>query len=260
MGDWATVARMRTVVAGMLGVLVALTLGSCSSSSTPTTAPKTASVGNVKGKTPAQILAAAAAAARKAGFAHYRLSAVEGKNSQIITGDASSSDGQQTIVQGTRHIHVLYTGGVAYVQGDAGGLSSAMGFTSAVATQYANKWIAVHSTDSLFKSIVSAVTLAGTLEQLQPTGTLTLSGTATVAGRQTIGVKGGLPGPAQSGVTGTTTLFVATSNPTVPLKLSGTAAEGSQHVVESGIFSNWGKALHLIAPTGAVAFSTVPTK
>jgi hypothetical protein len=249
-------------MAGVLGALVALTLASCSSS-TPAATGKTATtagVGDLQGKTPAQILAAATAAARKTGVAHYRLSAVEGKNSQIITGDASQTEGQQSIVQGTRHIHVLYTGGVAYVQGDAGGLSSAMGFTSAVAASYANKWIAVHSSDSLFKSIVSAVTLAGTLEQLQPTGTLTLTGTTTVAGREAIGVKGGLPGPPQSGVTGSTTLYVATSNPTVPLKLSGAANEGAQHVVESGSFTNWGKALHLVAPTTSVPFSSVPAK
>ena len=59
------------------------------------------------------------------------------------------------------------------MQGDAGGLTSAMGLSSTVAANYANKWIAVHSTDSLYKSIVSAVTLAGTLAQLNPTGTLT---------------------------------------------------------------------------------------
>ena len=129
-----------------------------------------------------------------------------------------------------------------------------------MASKYADKWIAVHSTDSLFKSIVSAVTLAGTLQQLQPTGTLILTGTTTVAGREAIGVKGGLPGPPQTGVTGATTLYVATSDPTVPLKLSGAADEGTQHVVEAGSFTSWGKALHLVAPTNSVAFSSVPTK
>ena len=77
----------------------------------------------------------------------------------------------------------------------------------------------MHSTDSLFKSIVSAVTLAGTLAQLNPTGTLTVTAPTTVAGRQAVGVKGGLPGTPQSGVTGTTTLFVAASDPTVPLEV-----------------------------------------
>jgi hypothetical protein len=255
--------RMRKIVAGVLGALIAVTAASCSSSSPAAKSSgssKTASVGSLSGKTPAQILKAATASANKTGSTHYVLTAVEGSSSQTISGDASATEGQQTVVQGTQMIQVIYTGGIAYVKGNSGGLTSAMGFTASVAATYANKWIAVHSTDSLFKSIVSAVTLAGTLAQLNPTGTLTLTGPTTVAGRQAIGVKGGLPGTPQSGVTGKTTLYVAASDPTVPLKFNGTAAEGTEHVVDTGTFTDWGKALKLTVPAGAVAFSSVPTK
>ncbi len=262
-----TVAQMRKIVAGVLGALMALTAASCSSSSpsaknttSTTKAPSKASVGDLKGKTAAQILKAATTAATKAGSAHYVLSAVEGTSSQTISGDASMTNGQQTVMQGTQHIQVVYVGGVAYVQGNATGLTSAMGFPATVATNYANKWIAVHSTDSLFKSIVSAVTLAGTLAQLNPTGALTVTAPTNVSGRQAIGVKGGLPGTPQQGVSGTTTLFVAAMNPTVPLEFSGTAAQGTQHVTDKGTFSDWGKPLKLTAPTGSVPFSSVPTK
>ncbi len=241
----------------MLVALVALIATSCSSGSG---GAQTASIGSLSGKTAAQILTAATAAAKKTGSAHYVLSAVEGASSQTITGDASETEGQQTVAQGSQNIQVIYVGGIAYVRGDSGGLTSAMGLSATVATTYANKWIAVHSTDSLFKSIVSAVTLAGTLAQLNPTGKLTLTDPTTVAGRAAVGVKGGLPGTPQSGVTGTTTLYVAASQPTVPLKFSGTAQEGSQKVKDTGTFTDWGKALKLTAPTGAVAFSSLPAK
>ncbi|MDR3647918.1 MAG: hypothetical protein P4L20_02405 [Acidimicrobiales bacterium] len=249
---------MRRTVAVVVGALVAVAASSCSSS--PGTRSATAQVGALAGKTPAQILSAATAAAKKAGTAHYVLTAVQGKQSQTISGDASQTQGQQTVVQSSQHIQVVYVGGVAYVQGDSGGLTSAMGMPASVAKTYADKWIAVHSSDSLFKSIVSAVTLGGTLEQLNPSGKLTLTNATTVAGKQAVGVKGGLPGTPQSGVTGTTTLFVAASKPTVPLKFSGTASEGSQHVVDTGTFTNWGKPLNLTAPSGAVAYSSLPTK
>ena len=249
---------MRRLAIVVLGVVVAVGAASCTSS--PSTPATKATVGDLNGKTPAQILSAATAAANKAGSAHYVLTAVQGKQTQTITGDAGQSEGRQSVDQGTQHIQVVYVGGIAYVQGDAGGLTSAMGIAATVAKTYANKWIAVHSSDSLYKSIVSAVTLAGTLEQLNPSGTLTLTGTTTVGGLQAVGVKGGLPGTPQSGVTGTTTLFVAASKPTVPLKFSGTASQGSQHVVDTGIFTDWGKALDLTAPAGAVAFSTLPAK
>jgi hypothetical protein len=250
---------MRRIVAGALGALVALTAASCSSSSN-TTPSATATVGALSGKTPAEILSAATTAAKKAGSAHYVLSAAQGKQSQTISGDASPTEGRQMVVQATQQIEVIYVGGVAYVRGDSGGLASAMGFAASVAQSYANKWIAVHSTDSLFKSIVSAVTLAGTLAQLNPTGQLSLTSATTVAGQTAVGVKGGLPGTPQAGVTGSTTLYVAASKPTVPLKFAGTASEGSNHVVDKGTFTNWGKPLHLSAPAGAVAYSSVPTK
>jgi hypothetical protein len=246
------------MVVVVVGTLLAVAASSCSSS--PSTPAATATVGDLNGKTPTQILSAATAAAKKAASAHYVLTAVQGKETQTISGDASQSEGRQSVVQGSEHIQVVYVGGIAYVQGDSGGLTSAMGMTATVAKSYANKWIAVHSTDSLFKSIVSAVSLAGTLEQLNPSGKLTLTDVKTVGGQQVIGVKGGLPGTPQSGVTGTSTLFVSTSKPTIPVKFSGTATEGSQHVVDTGTFTDWGKALHLTAPSGAVAYSSLPTK
>jgi hypothetical protein len=257
---------MRKIVPGVLGAVIALTAASCGSSGTTakgTDHPKTVStadVGSLKAKTGAQILKAATTAATHAGSTHYELSAVEGTSTQTISGDASPTEGRQVVAQGTQHIQVVYVGGVAYVQGNAAGLASAMGFATAVATNYANKWIAVHTGDGPFKSIVSAVTLAGTLAQLNPTSPLTVTAPTTVAGRQVVGVKGGLPGPPQSGVTGHTTLFVAASDPTVPLEFSGTAAQGSQHVVDKGTFTDWGKPLKLTAPAGSVPFSSVPTK
>ena len=250
---------MRKTVPALLAAVVALTAASCGSSG-PAAGAKTASIGSLAGKTPAQILTLATASAKTSGSAHYVLRAVEGTSSQTISGDASASEGQQQVVQGSQHIQVIYVGGVAYVQGDSEGLTSAMGLTSTVANSYANKWIAVHSTDSLFKSIVSAVTLAGTLAQLNPTGKLSLTAPTTVAGRAAVGVKGGLPGTPQSGVTGNTTLYVAATAPTVPLKFSGTAKQRGQSVKDSGTFSNWGKALTLTAPTGSVAFSSLPSK
>ena len=252
---------MRKLVVTAAVTVMALTAASCSSSpstsaKSPPPAPK-ASVGSLSGKTPAQILTAALAAATKSGSTHYVLTAVEGSSSQTISGDATTTEGHQTVVQGTQQIEVIYVGGTAYVKGNATGLTADMGLSTTQAATYANKWIAVKSTDSLFKSIVQAVTLAGTLSDLNPSGTLTLTAPTTVAGRQAIGVKGGLPGKPQTGVTGSTTLYVAASDPTVPLMFSGKASSGTQHAVDKGTFTNWGKAVQLTAPTGAVPLSTV---
>jgi len=68
---------MRRIVAVVAGALIAVAASSCSSS--PGTSTPTAQVGALTGKTPAQILGVATAAAKKAGSAHYVLSAVQGK-------------------------------------------------------------------------------------------------------------------------------------------------------------------------------------
>ena len=249
---------MRTIGAGLLAAAAVLGLGACSSSTT--NAPgATAAVGDLHGKTPSEILAAAAAAANRAGSAHYVMTAHQGSQVQTIAGDASASQAQQSVTQGTQHIQVTYVGGVAYVQGNAAGLHSAMGLSTGTAAKFAGTWIAIHNGDALYSSIVQAVSLSSTVAQLAPTGTLTLTAPTTIAGRQAVGVRGGLPGPSQSGVTGSTTLYVSAASPTVPLRFVGDARQGSQRVRDEGTFSNWGRPLHLDAPGKSVPFSSLPT-
>ena len=246
--------RMRKIAAGMLGALAAVGVASCGGPPAPT-----AQVGALKGKTPSDIVSAATAAAEASGTVHYVLTATSAGQSQTIEGDVSKSTARQSITQGSHHIEVVLVHKVAYVLGDAGGLSTAMGLKTSVANHYAGTWIAVHSSDTLYSSITSAVTLDSILADLVPSGTLSLTAPRTVAGRQVIGVHGGLPGPAQSGVTGSTTLFVATNRPTLPISVSGTATMGKQHVTDTGSFTKWGVAVHLAAPSGSVAFSSLPT-
>ncbi|HUY21010.1 MAG TPA: hypothetical protein VMV22_01585 [Acidimicrobiales bacterium] len=248
---------MRKTVVGVAVTLVGLTVGACGSSSTAT---PTAHVGDLAGKTPAQVLSAAVAAARAQRTAHYVMTAHNGGQTQTISGDAGPSEGQQTVKQGTQQIKVVYVASVAYVQGNAGGLSSVMGLKAATANTFAGKWIAIHKTDGgLYSSIAQSVTLVSTLTQLEPSGNLTLTGLATVAGRQVIGVRGGLPGQAQSGVTGSATYFIATTHPTLPLRFSGQVKSGTQSALDDGSFSKWGVPLHLSAPTTTVPFSSIPT-
>ena len=249
-----TVARMRRIVAGLLGALAALGVASCGGAPVPT-----AQVGALKGKTPSDIVSVAKAAAEASGSAHYVLTATSAGQTQTIEGDVSKSSARQSITQGSHHIEVVLVHDTAYVSGDSGGLSTAMGLKTSVADRYAGMWIAVHSSDSLYASITSAVTLDNILAELVPSGTLSLTAPRTVGGRQVIGVHGGLPGPSQSGVTGSTTLFVATNRPTLPISVSGTATMGKQHVTDTGSVTKWGVAVHLAAPSGSVAFSSLPT-
>ncbi|HTZ08570.1 MAG TPA: hypothetical protein VMB72_05845 [Acidimicrobiales bacterium] len=245
---------MRRFAPGLVVGLMVVSLAACGGSSAPA-GSKTAQVGDLQGQKPTQVIAAAEAAAKAAGSVRYVLVARDGSQTQTIQGVAGTDEAQQTVTEGTQKVSVTYVGGVAYVQGNAGGLASAMGLSSSVAAQYAGKWIAIQSTDSLHKSIVQAVTLTATLSQLIPTAPLEFASPTTIGGRQALAVKGSLPKGTASGVSGSTTLYVAASKPVVPLRFTGSASTG---VSDTCTFSQWGTAISLTAPTGAIPFSSLP--
>jgi hypothetical protein len=253
------VCSMRKIVAGAACLPLCLAAACGSSATGPVT-----HTGSLSGKTASQVVLAATSAANALGSVHYELTASQAKQSESVIGDATTSGGRQEITIGALHIQVVIVGGVAYAQGNSTGLQSFMGIPSTQSSKYADKWIAVHQSDSLYAGISQAVTLSTALDQLTPSGKLKLTSTRTVQGREALGVQGGLPGPAQQGLSGATTLYVATSKPTVPLSFSENSTAVSsgktQHEVSTGAFTHWGEHLHLSASQGAVAFSSIPTK
>lgn len=240
----------------MVGVL-AVTVAACSSTSAPPSGPATAQVGDLAGETGSQVLSAALAAADTAGSDHYVLDTTAGSQKETATADFAPNEAHELLALGSQQVEVLYVGGVAYVRGNAGGLESAMGLKSAKATTYANRWIAVHRSDSLYTSLVKSSTLNSTLQNVKPTGKLTFSAPTTIDGRQAVGVQGGLPPGTASGVTGSTVLYVAATQPTLPLEFKVTADESGSTLTSKALFTRWGEVLHLSAPPVSVPLSTV---
>ena len=251
---------VRKIGAGVACVAVCL-LAACGSGAQPVS-----HTGAVSGKTAAQIVSDATGAATAVGSVHYVLTVAEAKQAQTtVSGDATNTGGRQQITIGALSIQVVLVHGVAYAMGDAKGLESFMGVASTQAPKYANRWIAIHQSDSLYPGVSQAVTLGTALAQLTPSGTLKLSGTKTLHGRDVIGIRGGLPAPAQQGLSGSTTLYVATTHPTLPIGFSETStavtSSGTQRATTTGSFTKWGEHVSLKAPTtGVVAFSSIPTK
>jgi hypothetical protein len=209
-------------------------------------------------KTPKAVLASAVAAAKASGSFHYDLTAKISSSSQSIVGDASTTEGRQTISEGTLKIEAELIGKTVYIEGNVGGLEDQMGFSSSAASTYAGKWISIVPTDAPYASVTDAVTLPSALTELEPTGHLSLTPATTEAGQAAIGVRGALPTSTSSGVKGTIVLYVATAHPTVALAFNGQATSSGTKESDSGTFSNWGKPLDLTAPAGAVAFSSLP--
>jgi hypothetical protein len=242
----------RTLPLGLLALALALAL------TTAACGGGGSSAGALGNETPKQILTSAFAAAKKSGTVHFELVGKSASTSETITGDASSTDGREVISAGSVKIEALVVGGAAYIQGNAGGLEDEMGLAAATATTYAGQWISIAHTDAPYASLTKAVTLASTLSQLEPTGHLTLTSATTKASHAVIGVHGGLPGAAQKGTTGTAVLYVSTSEPTVPIVFQVVETSSGSEDHDTGTFTDWGKPLHLVAPTSTVAFSTLP--
>jgi hypothetical protein len=217
-----------------------------------------AATGVLGSKTAKQVLASAVVAAKKSGTVHFKLLGTESGQTESIVGDASSGDGREIITAGSVKIEALVVHGAAYVEGNTGGLEDQMELSATDAATYAGKWISVASTDAPYASLTKAVTLASTLSELQPTGKLSLTAATTKAAHAVIGVHGGLPGSPVKGTTGSATLYVSTSHPTVPIVFDATETSSGTKETSVGTFSKWGKPLNLVAPTATVAFSSLP--
>jgi hypothetical protein len=106
--------------------------------------------------TPAQVLAAALAAAKKAGAAHYVLASsgpAKGQE-QTVTGDSGTTDGRQIITGADDRWEALAVGDRVFISGNAKGLEDE-GFPSSVAVTYSGKWISIATTDAPYKTIIS---------------------------------------------------------------------------------------------------------
>ncbi|MGO9343058.1 MAG: hypothetical protein ACLP6E_11145 [Acidimicrobiales bacterium] len=209
-------------------------------------------------KTPAQILVAALAAARKAGSAHYVLSSLgpaKGQK-QMVTGNAGIKDGSQVIVGAGARWEALAVDDKVFITGDVKGLENE-GFPSSVAVACANSWISVAPTDSPYETIIAELALYPALEELAPTGKLTMTAPTTWDGRQVVGISGSARTSTGSQANGTAVLYVTTATPFLPIGYSAEAANNGQTATETGTFSDWGKPVNLSAPTHSIAFSSL---
>lgn len=209
------------------------------------------------GKSAAQILSTALAAARAQRGVHYQLQATTSSEHETIVGDAGATEGIQEVTQGSDQVEVELVGGAAYLQGTAGGLEHTFGLAASVASAYAGRWIAVSPADSLYAPISAAVTVHGIFSQLSPTGALHASSPGKVQGHQVVAVVGGLPGTVAQGVSGQAILYVSTAAPNLPVAFEGTASNSTEKVSDVGVFDRWDERLALPAPSGAVPYSSL---
>ncbi len=118
-------------------------------------------------------------------------------------------------------------------------------------------WISFQRSDSLYPTVVQAVTLSSLLSQLRPVPPLIESSPGTVAGHRVVGVRGALrssPGEGEA------TFWVATAAPNVPVGIDAQATGKDKTVTQVGVFSKWGERLRVKTPPHPVPFSSLASR
>jgi hypothetical protein len=132
------------------------------------------------------------------------------------------------------------------------GLTGFFGFSAALATRLAGRWISFHPGDSAgrtsYQAVTSGVTLAGIADQLRLTGPLTLTAPTVAAGQPVAGIHGHAPAGHDNPPGSTVTVYVASRGRPLPVTFQVKAPVGQA----TGKFSRRGEALHLTAPPNPI--------
>jgi hypothetical protein len=169
----------------------------------------------------------------------------KGITNTIVT-QAGRSKGSQLITwsqgKNSAYLAIELVNGTGYMTGTAGGLY-AEGFTQAAAISEAGKWISLTASSALYTSTVSGLTMATTMEQMQMAGPVASIPAVTIAGHSYPGYKG-VTKPFEGGPALHETIYVSTTATPLPVK----AVQDSTTV----LFGNWGQAINVSVPKGAV--------
>jgi hypothetical protein len=217
----------------------------CSGSSKPKGSGSKTPTVKLIDKSAADILAAATAATTAKGSVHIVITSKQGNRTGTIVNDTGAASGRQVITLGSQHIEIRLVDNIAYVYANEAALKDFFQFPAALAKKYANKWLSFSSTDRGFDEISDTLDMPTLVNTLTLTGALTKTGVTTVNGTEVIGIRG----TDKQG--GAATLYIATTGEPLPVQLVST----NEGETDTGVFSKWGEAVDVKAPSGAVSVS-----
>jgi hypothetical protein len=239
-----TVGSRDLITAGLIAAIVAGLVGLVYISRTPTASAPATVLPPVVIAPGRALLTRAVRDADLQGWVHVAVSATVGTTATTASGDAGPSSGQQTIHIGAQSATVIYVGHVAYVHFDTIALAQTLGAPTMSAAAV-GKWVSFQPTDRGYGAIISGVTLTSLVSQLlQFPGALAIGTPTVVNGRPVVPITGEtrLDGRTIKG-----TLDVTRTAHPLPVEVNASSSGASQTV----IFSNWGSAVTMTAPSGA---------
>ncbi|HEY3864464.1 MAG TPA: hypothetical protein VGL54_00070 [Solirubrobacteraceae bacterium] len=218
----------------MAVALVALALAGCGSSGS-------SSSNGISSKTPAEVLAAAKAAANSASSVHVSGSIVSGGSPITLNLElAAGKGGRGQISEDGLSFNLIQVGGTAYISGSPAFYSHFGG--PAAEKLLAGKWLKAPASSGSFSSLGSLTDLAQLLDTaLSDHGALKKGPTTTINGQQALSV-------TDAGHGGT--LYVATTGKPYPIEIAKIGKSGGKIT-----FDRWNAPVTLTAPANAIDLS-----
>jgi hypothetical protein len=200
---------------------------------------------------PGRAVAAALAAGAAQPSVHWVAIADTKGITTTLNTHAGRASGWQTVSEtastGSAALTIELVKGALFMTGSAGGLYL-QGLTEKAATAEAGKWVSVPASSPIYASVAAGLTTKSTMQEFVMAGTVTKVAPARVSGHLDPGYRGktkaakGQPAQAE-------TVYVTASSPYLPAKVVSGGA--------TTLFSQWGSAVNVTRPSGAVPLKAV---
>ena len=213
------------------------------------------STGGLTGKSAAEVIALAQAAATREGSFHFIDQTGTGKHAQVLVGDSSATAGEQEVKGPNGDLEVRRVGSTIYVNASELVLTSALKLDAANSAAYAGKWLSLDKSDAPYETVAKALDPSSEISPYTPVSNLTIGKVSTLRGRSVLAVSG--TASSSAGAQATATLYVSTTAPYVPVggSLVGTGSTTSNTEVVA--FTAWGEKVQPEVPAGSTPYSTL---
>jgi hypothetical protein len=245
-------ARTAAVAAG-IAAAAALALAAAPSAagaaSTTTTTPTSA------GNTAATAKYNAALKAVGTKGVHFSSTAKQGGATLVVSGDAGTTSGEQTLVVKNKNVTERMTarvvGSTGYVNGNKAALLDVIGLTKAEATKYAGKWLSFPTSNTNLAELVGGLLSSQVSKELEVGGPYTFGKSATVAGQKATAIVGSVA--TESGSKVPVVVYVPASGAPLPIQeVTNSSKTGGASAIHGVVtFSDWGENKSQSAPAGA---------
>jgi hypothetical protein len=200
-----------------------------------------------------RILAHSLTAAKRQHSVHVVEVEHAGRSVLTQTDNSNERSGEQVLVFSTHaQVDIRLRRAVLYIKANAKGITLVYGKAD---PKYANVWIAVPSSNGVYRTLAQGIEFPSLLAEMPPSGRLTKSKVETVAGHRVIAIVG-KPNQVAQKVSGRESYEVSTRSPFLPPQITGRLT-GNGHLATLTIrFSDWGRNFVIATPAPSIAISS----